>query len=370
MWRTSSPWPRLLSLSLVVIGVLALVVQIFQPQKLSVDTLFESQSDPPPTAGILFKPQSPTLDSIFTNDHSWTATLSAQKTTRVLVTGDVLLAREVNVRMKAQQNVNWPWEQTVEVLRGADITVINLETPLLTPCQMDRSRMIFCGLPENVQGMKWAGVDVASLANNHMLNHGVEGVEQTKQILDDAGILITGTSHEPTIVERNGIKFGFLGYTDIGVTAGQINEADLHQLSQDIIQAKQQADVVIPFFHWGEEYQSLPTARQQELAHTAIEAGADMVVGNHPHWYQSVEVYNGKVIAYSHGNFIFDQMWSMETRLGVVGLYTFYEDQLVDVEYLPVQIEDYGQPRWLKGEEKAKILKQLHEISKDLQTSI
>jgi poly-gamma-glutamate synthesis protein (capsule biosynthesis protein) len=99
----------------------------------------------------------------------------------------------------------------------------------------------------------------------------------------------------------------------------------------------------------------------------AIDAGADLVIGNHPHWIQPVELYNGKLITYAHGNFVFDQEWSLETKQGVVGRYTFYDTQLVDVEFLPVLIENYGQPHFLMGAEKQFILDHMYSESQILE---
>ncbi|EKD67007.1 MAG: hypothetical protein ACD_48C00640G0003, partial [uncultured bacterium] len=95
---------------------------------------------------------------------------------------------------------------------------------------------------------------------------------------------------------------------------------------------------------WGEEYTATPSARQKELAHFIIDSGADLILGNHPHWIQPPEVYSGKYIMYAHGNTIFDQMWSEETKIGVIGKYTFSGMRLVDVEFIPTYIQDYGQP--------------------------
>ena len=112
--------------------------------------------------------------------------------------------------------------------------------------------------------------------------------------------------------------------------------------------------IVVVQFHWGEEYQPLPVAapglapdNPVQIGHLAIDDGADVVVGNHPHWIQPVEVYKGKLITYAHGNFIFDQTWSVDTMQGVVGTYTFYDDKLIAASWKPVQIVGWGQPTWM-----------------------
>ncbi len=116
-----------------------------------------------------------------------------------------------------------------------------------------------------------------------------------------------------------------------------------------IVRARSQADVVIPFFHWGVEYTSVPNQFQRHMAHVSVDAGADLVLGAHPHWVQQVEEYNGKLIAYSLGNFIFDQGWSRETMQGVMGTFTFQGSTMLDTHWTPIVIEDWNQPRIATG---------------------
>jgi len=310
-------------------------------------------------------PNEPTLPPVeFNNIFDEGDPVYDEGTVNILITGDVLPAREVNNRAATKNNWNWPYQNIAARLRSADITFINLETPLVEGCQRTQSGMIFCGDPLNVQGLQFAGVDIASLANNHALNQGEEGFTETAELLTRNGILPVGDNEQPKILVRKGTRFAFLAYNDVGEQSELLMAAAKEdRIRQDIVVAKEQADVVILQFHWGEEYRRLPTWRQEELAHFAIDNGADLVLGNHPHWFQAVEMYKGKLIAYSHGNFVFDQMWSLETRQGVVGEYIFEGTVLVDVIYHPVQIEEYGQPRWLEGEEKTKVLEELRNAS-------
>ncbi len=102
------------------------------------------------------------------------------------------------------------------------------------------------------------------------------------------------------------------------------------------------------------------------IGHLAIDSGADIVIGNHPHWYQGVEVYRNRLITYAHGNFVFDQMWSEETRQGVVGTYTFFDDKLVAASWKPVRIYDYGQPRFEDPAYDQKVLSTMEQASRQL----
>lgn len=305
-----------------------------------------------------FRPHRVSLENIFASDHNWMATLSAERVRTVIATGDVIPARTVNYQTVLRNDYKWPYEKTADFLRSADITFINLETPLIKNCLTTRDGMIFCGSNRQVEGLIYAGVDVASIANNHAGNYGVNGVNETSKHLLDNGILVSGVNG-PVVKEVRGVKFAFLGYNDISKNQPGISNVDEEKIKQEIRLAKKAVDVVIVTFHWGAEYQSQPDKRQVELGRLAIDSGADLVIGNHPHWIQPVEIYRGKLITYAHGNFIFDQMWSEKTKQGVLGKYIFYDNSLIDVEYFPIYIKDFGQAMFLEKTEKQNILNEM-----------
>lgn len=290
--------------------------------------------------------------------------LSCPECVTIMATGDVLTARTVNQKTRSLNNFNWPFEKTADVLKSADLTFINLETPLTAECATKTDGMVFCGDTRSVNGLKFAGVDVVNYANNHAGNKGKEGVMETNNVLQQNGFLVTGIQ-QPTYTTVKGIKFAFLGYNDVE-KYGYVADVDDARMQKEISEATQNADVVIVQFHWGEEYRYQPTPRQKELARRTIDLGADLIIGNHPHWIEPIEFYNDKLIMYSHGNFVFDQMWSTETRQGVVGKYTFQGKNLIGVEFLPVFIENYGQPRWMEGVEKQKMIDVLKRESEKL----
>lgn len=309
-----------------------------------------------------------TLQTIFASDHSWTATLSAQKKTTIIATGDVIPARSVNKHVVGLNNFGWPFEKTATQLRVADLTLINLETPLLDTCPIIDSGFVFCGSTKNIEGLVSAGVDIASLANNHAGNYGESGVLQTADLLKKNNIDPIGISG-PLIKEVNGIKFAFLGFNDITKVQPGVENVEESKIKEEIKEARSKADVVIVTYHWGVEYRDLPDSRQIYLGHFAIDNGADLVIGNHPHWIQPIEFYKGKLITYAHGNFVFDQMWSQKTEEGVVGKYIFYENKIVDVQYFPVHIRDFGQPYFLEGADKERILTEMKDGSLKLAQS-
>jgi AmmeMemoRadiSam system protein B len=315
--------------------------------------------------GPQFKPTGLSIDKAFSEDHIWTASLSAARKRVMMVTGDVNPARSVNSRVTKLNNFKWPYQKTAEVLEMADATFINLETPLIPNCPVTDTGFKFCGSDKNVEGLVFAGVDIVSLANNHAGNYGLGGISSTVDLLTRNGMMVTGLNG-PVYYDIRGLKFAFLGYNDIGYSQAGVSWADENKISSEITEAKKNADIVVVMFHWGGEYRHQPDDRQRFLGHLAIDAGADLIVGNHPHWIQPVEIYKQKLIAYGHGNFVFDQEWSLKTKQGVVGKYTFYDNHLVDAEFLPVQIKNYGQPDFLTGDAGRRILESARLGSKDL----
>lgn len=262
----------------------------------------------------------------------------------LLFTGDVMLGRSVNQRIIINKNRSWPFLYVVDELKEADITYINLESPLISECPSTDKGMKFCGDLGNVDGLVSAGVDVASVANNHATNYGSEGLTETVNILQDKGISVVGTGSSVTL-SRKGSNYNFLSYNDVGRYQG-IAQADSSILKAQIKSAKELGGLVVVGFHWGEEYKTQPTPRQISLAHMAIESGADLIIGSHPHWVQTKEIYMNKTIYYSLGNFVFDQEWSAETKKGLAVRFSYRGDVLENTEELPVYIERYGQPRW------------------------
>lgn len=262
----------------------------------------------------------------------------------ILFTGDVMLGRSVNERIVRNNNPSWPFTNVTYNLRTTDITYINLESPLVTNCPTTEKGMKFCGDIGNVAGLVSAGVDLASVANNHATNYGPEGLNETVNALKNNGISVVGVS-SPVTLTRKGNKYNFLSYNDVGRFSG-IAQADINNIIAQIKTVKESGGLVVVGFHWGGEYISQPNSRQIQLAHSAIDAGADLIIGSHPHWVQTKEIYMGKPIFYSLGNFVFDQEWSKETKQGLVVRFSYRGEVLERTEELPVYIANYGQPSW------------------------
>ena len=282
------------------------------------------------------------------------------ETITLIATGDVIPARMVNVTMTKMNDFSFPFKKTADFLRTSDIVFINLESPLTANCVPTAEGMSFCGNQKSIAGLLLGKVTVASIANNHAGNYGLPGVKETIHFLQTNDIEVTGNGM-PAIVSRKGKTFGFLGFNDIGATESGIAWASEDSIKDSIRSLRPKVDFLIVTYHWGTEYVLIPTDRQRDLAHLSIDSGADLVIGNHPHWVQGVEKYHDKFITFAHGNFVFDQMWSPETREGVVGKYLFGKSGLVDISFYPVIIDNYSQPRFADKEEAKKILSRMKE---------
>src|SRR2546421_690878 len=208
-----------------------------------------------------------------------------------------------------------------------------------------------------VDGLAYGGIQTLSVANNHADNGGVEPFVDMLHTLHEHNITTCGggnnltEAREPAIQTVKGSRVALLGYNEIppggpyaDVNSPGIAPVDLKTLPQDIAAARKRADLVIPFFHWGVEYTKDPTTTQQQAAHLAIDAGADMVLGSHPHWVQAIVSYKGRLIIYCLGNFVFDQDWSRQTLEGCMLHLYWRGTTLASIRFVPYLIEDRCQP--------------------------
>jgi len=257
----------------------------------------------------------------------------------LIAVGDIMLGRYCNVQMLKQKDFRYPFLKTADLTSSADIAFGNLEAPLVENCPTTPTGMIFCARPEAIQGLKFAGFDILSLANNHILNYGQKGLEQTQSFLSSSNILYTplSSSNNLAIKQVNNTKFGFLSF-DL-VTYPQTSPLSL------ISQISPTVDILIVSLHWGVEYQKTPTSQQKDLAHQIIDSGAKVILGHHPHVIQPVEEYKGGLIFYSLGNFVFDQPWSEETKRGTMAKIIFQGKNIQFYELIPIYIDHPCQPQ-------------------------
>ncbi len=296
----------------------------------------------------------------------------------LVAVGDIMLDRSVGDRIAANGCASII-EQVTDHLRQGDIVFGNLECPLSTvgPHQ-PREACVFRADPKTVKVLTLGGFDIVSLANNHALNSGRAALLQTLDHLERAGIAYVGAARtkahgsDPTFITVRDIRVGFLAYTDLSFNCGSYSKVDrdLTRLCQQIKQAKNNCSLLIVSYHWGEEYRREPTSRQIEVAHASIEAGADVVLGHHPHVLEGIELYQNRPIIYSMGNFIFDQRSGERMESGIFDLY-YTEGKGWRVEMTPVWIpwSRLG-PEYATGEKRDRIAQRMQKLSTQLGTVV
>ena len=273
---------------------------------------------------------------------------------RLVFAGDVMLSRGVRRQILSAHDPALPFRKIAPLLAGSDIAFVNLESPFSDRGPYHEDGLIFHAAPDAIAGLEAAHVAIASTANNHSRDCGPHGVEFTVAWLRQHDIEPLGSSesaartHRGVVLERNGIRFGFLGYTydqkngnwrDID---NRIALADPEVLCRDVADIRKRADVVIVSMHDGIEYRTKPSKAQVAFAHAAIDAGAKLVIGHHPHVIEPEEAYHGGLIFYSLGNFVFDQYQRDATQHGEIVQVSFVGRDVLATHILPVRITPTG----------------------------
>jgi len=247
-----------------------------------------------------------------------------------------------------------------DLIKGADLAIANFENPAPNRFRWHTKGTVFSADPGIIDGLVNAGIDYVSLANNHIGDAGQAGILQTIRNVEKRGLSYSGAgknaadARRPAMLEVNGTTVAILAYDAIAryyfADADSPGSSPLSakRVAADIKGARAAgADIVIVFPHWGTEYKKDPFSAQQALAHQIIDAGADMIIGNHAHWAAAMEVYEGKPIWYALGNFVFDQTWSEPTMEGITLELSFQGSELAQVRIRPHIILDKAQPNFL-----------------------
>ncbi len=295
-------------------------------------------------------------------------------------TGDVIFGREVGTYVDMNGGAS-AMANVADQLAAADVTIANLEAPLTN----DESEalwekdVLLMSRPEGIESLVASDVTFVSLANNHSMDYGAVGLKDTIDALDTAGILHAGAgmteeaAGEVARVDVNGVSVAFLSWTDIipenfmaygdgaGVVSARLNMEDACRRVAD---AKKHNDIVVVAMHWGIEYEDyFDPDEQGDPAHRLVDAGADVIIGNHPHVIQGIEFYNGSLISYSQGDFVFDH-YSQRTGETFILEFDMTEKGVENVRATPVYLDDtYGIPSVVTGEHAQSILARLEEIS-------
>lgn len=275
----------------------------------------------------------------------------------MLFVGDIMLSRSVGALMEKVGDYNLPFVKIADIVRNADLAFANLEDPVSLRGVRVGSKYSFRADPKVLQGLQHAGFDVVNIANNHIWDYGREAFLDTLKYIKDSGIDYIGggynfnEAHGGIIRDINGTKVAFLGYTDLispQISATEksagVSFLNLDQMINDIKKVKSKSDIVVVSFHWGEEYQTKHNLKQEQIAKAAIDAGASLIVGHHPHVVQEVEQYKNGWIAYSLGNFVFDQNFSKETRRGLILEVVVSDGKIKSVNKKEITISNKYQP--------------------------
>jgi poly-gamma-glutamate synthesis protein (capsule biosynthesis protein) len=288
---------------------------------------------------------------------NWSA--GSAPTVEIIAVGDVMPARWVERRLRAH-GYGYAFASTTEILRAGQVTFANLESPLAPGDPVEAFQMVFRGDPEFAGALADAGIDVVSLANNHGGDQGPEGVSSTLASLETVGVRAVGAGGDgaaaraPAVIETPTGSVAFLAYVDgrwipdsYVAAEGRAGLAVLspETVAEDVAAVRELADFVVVSMHAGTEYEPGPDETQRAAARAAASAGADLVIGHHPHVLQPVERIGTTTVAWSLGNFVFDQDLSPETQEGAILRFTLVADSPAHVEALPVRIVDYAQPQ-------------------------
>lgn len=325
--------------------------------------------------------------------------------------GDIMLSRNVaNQISKNQKDGYWPFRNLEQELGwDVDFNFGNLESPFTGRDDFNPSGSLVFNAPSwAFSGLEQYNFKVLNLANNHAMDQGLDGLLYTRDLLKENQLTPLGVGKnldeawQGQVFSIKGIRVGFIGASYASENDGGVAKnnyvariEDTIRLTASINELKTRSDFVVVTMHAGTEYERNPNQSQIDFAHAAIDAGADLVIGAHPHWIQTIEKYKGKQIFYSLGNFVFDQMWSQDTREGLMLKITLSKpglchpglapnsptplsrtDQinlvcttelqgtpkpatLKQVELIPVVIENYGQPRLANDQEKQNILNKI-----------
>jgi len=295
--------------------------------------------------------------------------------------GDVLGDRQVGVYIDKHGGAA-PLAKVAHLLSDAHVAFVNLESPLSDKgTRKTEKDVTFRGRVALVDGLASAGIDVVSLANNHALDWGSAALLDTIDRLTAAGVASSGAgvdlaaARAPALLDTPAGKVAVLAYTSIlpeGFAAGAdragVNPTrpDQERLLADVNTANETADWVVVSLHWGVEYEGYANASQREFAHAIVDAGADLVLGHHPHVLQGFEIYRDKLIAYSLGDFVFDH-YSRVTGEAVVLRVEMLQSGPPSFTLVPVYLADpYGIPAVVTGAEADVILDRVAGFSERL----
>lgn len=305
---------------------------------------------------------------------------------KVIAVGDIMLDGTARPVLQAN-GYDYAFAEVRRFFNGAHIVIGNLEGPLTTRGAPEQDKTyVFRSPPDKVgQALRNAGFTAVSLANNHTLDFGADGLASTIEALDAVGIAHIGAgpnlkgARKPVILEAAGTRVALLAYSltlpeHFYAEANKPGTAFGHEahVRADVAAARNQADVVLVSFHWGQEGKTTLREYQTRLGRVAIDAGAAAVFGHHPHILQGIEHYKGGVILYSLGNFTFGS-YSQQAQVSAVAELTFDGPRVAALRLYPINVNNFEvefQPKPLAGANAARVVEELRALSAALKTEI
>jgi len=323
----------------------------------TLDAPTESPSTVIPSIAAVLATNTPTLTPTTT---AITQTSTPSLHVSLIAVGDIMLGRAIGDMINTY-GPEIPFNDTAELLSSADITVGNLECAISEGGRAEEKTYTFRAPLAAADSLVLAGFDLLSLANNHILDYGLEAFKDTLDTLQSKQITVVGAgmdslaARSPVIIERNGLRLAFLAYLDIplwnydyltwvarpdkpGIAWGY-----RYNIAADVAEATKSADLVIVLLHFGIEGQPHPSQQQIDTAHTAIDAGAALVIGHHTHLLQTIETYNNGLIIYSLGNFVFDEFVEPENQTAILEV-QLSPQGVENYQLIPVVIQENGLP--------------------------
>lgn len=291
-------------------------------------------------------------------------------------------------RIIAERGYRYPWGDMLHPMKKTDLNIINLETALTHSEEQVFKTFNFKATPDKVQSLIEARVTVANLANNHVLDFDHQGLIETLETLDNAGIKYVGAgltltdAEAPVILLKNGIRIGVLGMTDneptwkAGIEPGTNyidigNKNDRNRILHSIENVRKEADIVIVSIHWGPNMVEEPTPEFIQFAHGMIDHGAKVIHGHSAHIFQGMEMYKSGLIMYDTGDFVDDYVVEPELRNDLSAFFVLTLDKtgLVDLAITPVRIVDYQATRAFNADYN-RVIARFQKLSSEYNTHI
>ncbi len=299
----------------------------------------------------------------------------------------MLAARAEEYLQEKGLGYSYPFQVLTPLLREGDVEFANLEGPVTTAGERATDKTFTFKMdPRAVDGIAGAGFTLFSIANNHIMDYGPTGLRNTIHALRSRGMAFAGAgmtiteARAPAIVRVKGLRIALQAYSATFPETFYAGEArpgtafpHEEYLEEDIPRDRRSADLVIASFHWGQELMEEPKDYQRELAHRAVDLGAGIVLGHHPHVLQGIEVYHGGIIFYSLGNFVFGSYSGKVAESAVVRVTVSHAGLPLTAEVIPIDVynkEVVLQPRPLTGDRAREALERLRGASEPLGTAL